>query len=222
MSDRPQSIVFVVDDDASVRKALGRLLRSAGYAFESYSSAGSFLARSPAVCPACVTLDLRMPGLSGLELQLALAAAGRSESIIFITGHGDIPACASAMKAGAIDFLLKPFRDEDLLRAIARSLERSEHLFRERVERVRVRALVDQLTPRERQVMELVIAGRLNKQIAAELGASEKTIKVHRGRVMQKLRVLSVAELVRLAEKLEGPGQLGGESVPTSPTCQYR
>jgi FixJ family two-component response regulator len=211
MSDRPQSIVFVVDDDASVRKALGRVLRSAGYVCESFPSAGAFLARSVAACPACVILDLRMPGLSGLELQRALAAAGRSESIIFITGHGDIPACASAMKAGAIDFLLKPFRDEDLLVAVDRSLERSEHLFRDRAETSRVRFLVDQLTPREHQVMDLVIAGKLNKQIAAELGASEKTIKVHRGRVMQKLRIVSVADLVRLAEKLD----TRGESLPT-------
>jgi FixJ family two-component response regulator len=205
MSDRPQSIVFVVDDDASVRKALGRLLRSAGYAFESFPSAGAFLERSSPVCPACVILDLRMPGLSGLELQHALATAGRSESIIFITGHADIPACANAMKAGAIDFLLKPFRNEDLLNAVTRSLERAERLFCERTERTKIQALVHQLTPREHQVMELVIAGRLNKQIAAELGASEKTIKVHRGRVMQKLRVPSVAELVRLAEKLGSP-----------------
>jgi FixJ family two-component response regulator len=216
MSDRPQSIVFVVDDDVSVRKALGRVLRSAGHAFESFPSAGAFLARSSPVCPACVVLDLRMPGLSGLELQRALVAAGRSESIVFITGYGDIPACANAMKAGAIDFLLKPFREEDLLAAVNRSLERSEHLFRDRTERIRVRALVDQLTQREHQVMELVIAGKLNKQIAAELGASEKTIKVHRGRVMQKLGVLSVADLVRLAEKLEAQR----DSLPTSPTSE--
>ena len=131
-----------------------------------------------------------------------LAAAGRDESIIFITGHGDIPTRANAMKAGAIDFLPKPFRDEDLLDAIARSLKRSQVLWREHTERTKIQTLVDQLTPREREVMELVVAGKLNKQIAAELGASEKTIKVHRGRVMQKMQVFSVAELVRLTESL--------------------
>ncbi len=182
MSTQLDGMVFIIDDDAPVRRALGRLLRSVGYSIESFPSACAFLSRSPSTSPSCVILDFRMPGLNGLELQRALAAAGRDESIIFITGHGDIPTCANAMKAGAIDFLPKPFRDEDLLDAIARSL--------------------DQLTPREREVMELVVAGKLNKQIAAELGASEKTIKVHRGRVMQKMQVFSVAELVRLTESL--------------------
>jgi RNA polymerase sigma factor (sigma-70 family) len=146
-----------------------------------------------------------MPGLDGLELQKALAAAGRDESIIFITGHGDIPTCANAMKAGAIDFLPKPFRNEDLLDAIARSLKRSESLWRQHTERTETQTLVDQLTPKEREVMELVVAGKLNKQIAAELGASEKTIKVHRGRMMRKMRVFSVAELVRLYAKRGNP-----------------
>jgi RNA polymerase sigma factor (sigma-70 family) len=202
MSVQPDGMVFIIDDDASVRRALARLLRSVGYAFECFPSARAFLARSPAASPSCVVLDFRMPGLNGLELQNALAAAGRDESIIFITGHGDIPTCANAMKAGAIDFLPKPFRDEDLLTAIARSLERSKRLFREHAERTKIRALIDRLTPREREVLELVIVGKLNKQIAAELGASEKTIKVHRGRVMQKMQVFSVAELVRLTENL--------------------
>jgi RNA polymerase sigma factor (sigma-70 family) len=202
MSAQRDGMVFIIDDDAPVRRALGRLLRSVGYSFESFPSARAFLSRSPRVGPSCVILDYRMPGLNGLELQGALAAAGRDESIIFITGHGDIPTCANAMKAGAIDFLPKPFRDEDLLDAIALSLRRSESLWRQHTERIKTQTLIDQLTPREREVMELVVAGKLNKQIAAELGASEKTIKVHRGRVMQKMQVFSVAELVRLTESV--------------------
>jgi FixJ family two-component response regulator len=209
MSAQPPSVVFVIDDDASVRKALGRLLRAAGYAFESFPSARGFLARSQHGGVSCIVLDLQLPGLNGLALQQALAAAGRDESIIFITAHGDIPTCANAMKAGAIDFLPKPFRDEDLLGAIARSLEQSERLFRERAEKTNIRTLVERLTPREHEVMELVIAGKLNKQIAAELGASEKTIKVHRGRVMQKMQTVSVAELVRRVEKLGFQAEIG-------------
>jgi FixJ family two-component response regulator len=205
MSAQPDGMVFIIDDDAPVRRALGRLLRSVGYSFECFPSARAFLSRSPRSGPSCVILDYRMPGLDGLELQKALAAAGRDESIIFITGHGDIPTCANAMKAGAIDFLPKPFRNEDLLDAIARSLKRSESLWRQHTERTETQTLVDQLTPKEREVMELVVAGKLNKQIAAELGASEKTIKVHRGRVMRKMRVFSVAELVRLYAKRGNP-----------------
>jgi FixJ family two-component response regulator len=202
MSAQRDGMVFIIDDDAPVRRALGRLLRSVGYSFECFPSARAFLSRSPPAGPSCVILDFRMPGLNGLELQGALAAAGRDESIIFITGHGDIPTCANAMKAGAVDFLAKPFRDEDLLDAIARSLKRSQSLWRERTERTKIQTLVDELTPREHEVMKLVVAGKLNKQIAAELGASEKTIKVHRGRVMQKMQVFSVAELVRLTESV--------------------
>ena len=149
-----------------------------------------------------MVLDFRLPGLTGLELQEALAAAGRDEPIVFITGHGDVPTCARAMKAGAVDFLPKPFRDEDLLTAIAKSLEQSRRLCREREERARVRALVDRLTPREQEVLDGVVGGKLNKQIAAQLGTCEKTIKVHRGRVMRKMGVVSVAELVRLTEKV--------------------
>jgi FixJ family two-component response regulator len=200
MTTQPDGMVFIIDDDAPVRRALGRLLRSVGYSFECFPSARAFLSRSSPAGPSCVILDYRMPGLNGLELQRALAAAGRDESIIFITGHGDIPTCANAMKAGAIDFLPKPFRDEDLLDAVARSLKRSQVLWREHTERTKIQTLADQLTPREREVMELVVTGKLNKQIAAELGASEKTIKVHRSRVMQKMQVFSVAELVRRTE----------------------
>jgi RNA polymerase sigma factor (sigma-70 family) len=200
MSSTPDGMVFVVDDDPSIRKALGRLLRSAHYAYESFPSAAAFLARARSAGPACVVLDLRMPGLNGLEVQEALTAAGRDEPIIFITGHGDVPTCANAMKAGAIDFLPKPFRDEALLAAVAKSLERSRRLFQVSAERAKIQALLDRLTPREREVLERVIAGKLNKQIAAELGVSEKTVKVHRGRVMQKMGVVSVADLVRLTE----------------------
>jgi FixJ family two-component response regulator len=202
MSAQRDNKVFIIDDDQSVRKGLGRLLCSAGYANESFPSAEIFLTRARYAGPCCIVLDIRMPGLNGLSLQKALSAAGRDEQIIFITGHGDIPTCASAMKAGAIDFLTKPFRNEELLGAIARSLERSRRLFREDVERGEIQALIDRLTPREHQVLELVIVGKLNKQIAAELGASEKTIKVHRGRVMQKMGLFSVAQLVRLTERV--------------------
>jgi two-component system, LuxR family, response regulator FixJ len=202
MNPQIEGMVFVIDDDASIRRALARLLRSAGYSHECFPSASAFLARPPAAVPSCVVLDYRMPGLNGLELQNALIAAGRHESIIFITAHGDIPTCANAMKAGAIDFLPKPFRDEDLLNAIARSLRVAQRLTRQHAERTRIQNLVDALTPREREVLALVVLGKLNKQIAAKLGASEKTIKVHRGRVMQKMQVFSVAELVRLTENL--------------------
>ena len=208
----PQStMVFIIDDDASVRKALSRLLHSAGHACETYPSAQAFLARAPHAGPCCVVLDFRMPGLDGLALQEALVAAGRDEPIIFITGHGDVPTCATAMKAGAVDFLPKPFRDEDLLAAIAKSLDQSRRFCREREERSKVRALVDRLTRREREVLEGVVGGKLNKQIAAQLGTCEKTVKVHRGRVMRKMGVVSVAELVRLTEKVRLWPEGGGD-----------
>jgi FixJ family two-component response regulator len=202
MSDQGESRVFIVDDDPSVQKGLGRLLRSAGYACESFRSAEAFLARDPYGGPCCIVLDIRMPESTGLSLQQTLSAAGRGEQIVFITGYGDVPTCAKAMRAGAIDFLPKPFRNEDLLDAVARSLERSERLIREGTERQKIQVLVDRLTPRELEVLALVIAGKLNKQIAAELGNSEKTIKIHRGRIMQKMGVFSVAGLVRLTDKV--------------------
>jgi FixJ family two-component response regulator len=202
MTALQETMVFIIDDDAPVRKALSRLLRSAGHACETYPSAQAFLAQPPHPGPCCVVLDFRLPGLTGLELQEALATAGRDEPIVFITGHGDVPTCARAMKAGAVDFLPKPFRDEDLLTAIAKSLEQSRRLCRDREDRARVRALVDRLTPREQEALDGVVGGKLNKQIAAQLGTCEKTIKVHRGRVMRKMGVVSVAELVRLTEKV--------------------
>jgi FixJ family two-component response regulator len=213
MNPQPDGMVFVIDDDVSIRRALARLLRSVGYHYECFPSASAFLDRPPAAVPSCVVLDYRMPGLNGLELQNALITGGRDESIIFITGHGDIPTCAKAMKAGAIDFLPKPFRDVDLLNAIARSLRLAQRLMRQHAERTRIQALVDDLTPREREVLELVVLGRLNKQIAAKLGASEKTIKVHRGRVMQKMQVFSVAELVRLTELVAPVGPAKAENL---------
>ncbi len=195
------SLVFLVDDDASVRKGVSRLLRSAGYRSEVFESASDFLARDQHTGPACVIVDVRMPGLNGIKLQETLIQRRRKEQLIFITGHGDIPMCAQAMKAGAVDFLPKPFEPGELLKCVERALTRSAGQRRVAGERNESRRLLDLLTPREFEVMELVIMGMLNKQIAGELGTAEKTIKVHRGRVMQKLGVTSVADLVRLSER---------------------
>ena len=193
--------VFVIDDDESVRKGLRRLLRSADYECEVFPSATEFLNRPTHTGPNCVIVDVRMPGLSGLEFQQSLVTRRREEQLIFITGHGDIPMCARAMKAGAVDFLPKPFKPRELLGCVERALERSTEQRKRAGERNEVRRLLDMLTPREFEVMQLVVTGMLNKQIGAELGMAEKTVKVHRGRVMQKLGVPSVAELVRLVEK---------------------
>jgi FixJ family two-component response regulator len=195
------SIVFAIDDDKSVRKGLTRLLRSAGYKSEIFESASDFLAREQHPGPACVIVDVRMPGMNGMDFQATLIQHGREEQLVFITGHGDISMCAEAMKAGAVDFLSKPFRDDELLQCIERALNRSAQQRRQATERKEARRLLDLLTPREFEVMQLVIRGMLNKQIAGELGTAEKTVKVHRGRVMQKLGVTSVADLVRLAER---------------------
>jgi FixJ family two-component response regulator len=192
------SIVFAIDDDQSVRKGLTRLLRSAGYKSEIFKSASDFLKREQHAGPACVIVDVRMPGLNGMDLQEKLIQHHREEQLIFITGHGDISMCVQAMKAGAVDFLPKPFRGDELLQCVERALTRSVEQRRQNVERNEARRLLDLLTPREFEVMRLVVTGMLNKQIAGELGAAEKTVKVHRGRMMQKLRVASVAELVRL------------------------
>ena len=197
----PNSVVFAIDDDVSVRNGLSRLLRSAGYKNEIFSSAATFLARPPHSGPSCLIVDVRMPGLNGMDLQQALIRRRREEQLIFITGHGNIPMCAQAMKAGAVDFLPKPFRADELLQCIERALVRSDEQWRRSIEKNRARHLVDLLTPREFEVMQLVVTGMLNKQIAAELGTAEKTVKVHRGRMMEKLRVTSVAELVRLVER---------------------
>ena len=197
----PNSLVFVIDDDASVRKSLARLLRSADYKSEIFESASDFLARAPHDGPSCVVVDVQMPGLTGIELQKDLIQRHREEQLVFITGHGDIPMCAQAMKAGAVDFLPKPFRHDELLRCIDNALIRSVEERQSSAEKNEARRLLDLLTPREFEVMQLVITGMLNKQIAGEMGTAEKTVKVHRGRVMQKLGVTSVAELVRLVQR---------------------
>ena len=194
------SLVFLIDDDASVRKGVSRLLRSAGYNSEAFASAPDFLTREQHSGPACVIVDVRMPGINGMDLQNVLIQRRREEQLVFITGHGDISMCAQAMKAGAVDFLPKPFRGTELLRCVDRALARSADQRRHSIEKAAVRCLLDLLTPREFEVMQLVITGMLNKQIASELGTAEKTIKVHRGRVMKKLGIVSVAELVRLVE----------------------
>jgi FixJ family two-component response regulator len=201
------SIVFAIDDDQSVRKGLARLLRSAGYKSEIFESASKFLERDEHSGPACVIVDVRMPGLNGMDLQETLIQRRREEQLIFITGHGDISMCAKAMKAGAVDFLPKPFRDDELLQCVERALIRSAQQRRRSAERNQARRLLDSLTRREFEVMQLVVRGMLNKQIAGELGTAEKTVKVHRGRMMQKLRVASVAELVRLVQKADTASQ---------------
>ncbi len=195
------SIVFVIDDDSSVRKGLTRLLRSAGYKTEVFRVASDYLKREQHTGPACLIVDLRMPGINGMDLQKALIQHGREEQIVFVTGYGDISSCAQAMKAGAVDFLSKPFRADELLQCIERALARSDKQRRRNAEKNEARHLIDSLTPREFEVMQLVVTGMLNKQIAAELGTAEKTVKVHRGRMMEKLRITSVAELVRLGAR---------------------
>jgi FixJ family two-component response regulator len=197
-----QRHVFVVDDDESVRTSLATLLESDGYSVESFASAAEFLTRAPNVGPACLVLDVRLPGLDGLALQRQLTERGRIEQIVFITGYGNIPMGVQAMKRGAVDFLPKPFEDHALLNAVAQAIARSADSCRERHDVAQVRARIATLTPREFEVFRLVITGLLNKQIAFELGAALRTIKTHRGRVMHKLGVQSVADLVRLAQKV--------------------
>jgi RNA polymerase sigma factor (sigma-70 family) len=194
-------VVFVIDDDESVRKGLKRLLRSANYESEVFESASEFLARPPHPGPVCVIVDVKMPGVNGIDLQQALIQRRREEQLVFITGHGDIPMCAQVMKAGAVDFLPKPFKPGKLLKCVEQAINRSADQRSRAAERNEVRRLLDLLTPREFEVMQLVITGMLNKQIGGELGMAEKTVKVHRGRAMQKLGVRSVAELVHLVQK---------------------
>jgi len=199
------SLVFLIDDDASVRRGVSRLLRSAGFKNEAFNSASDFLMRDQHTGPACVIVDVRMPGINGMDLQTLLIQRRREEQLVFITGHGNIPMCAQAMKAGAVDFLTKPFRANELLECVGRALTRAAEQRRRGVEKTEARRLLDLLTPREFEVMRLVVTGVLNKQIAVELGTAEKTIKVHRGRVMKKLGIVSVAELVRLVETARVP-----------------
>jgi FixJ family two-component response regulator len=194
--------VFVVDDDPSVRKSLTRLLAAAGYTVEAFASAREFLAREPHGGPCCLVLDVRMPGLSGIGLQETLAAGGRRMSIVFVTGHGDISMSVRAMKRGAVDFLTKPFDARDLLAAIERAMAKAVHELEDEARATEVQTRVKMLTPREAEVFALVVTGMLNKQIASALGIAEKTVKVHRARVMEKMRAGSVAELVRLADRI--------------------
>jgi len=204
LGTRPSTLVptvFVIDDDASVRKSLSRLLRSAGYTTETFASAEEFLGREHFNGIGCLLLDVQMPGLSGMDLQKELSKADYHMSIVFITGHGDIPMSVQAMKRGAVDFLTKPFDDEELLQAVKKAIEKDREAKAERAEVHDALRRIEQLTPREHEIFRYVITGMLNKQIALKLDIAEKTVKVHRGRIMEKLCVDSVAELVRLAEK---------------------
>lgn len=197
------AVVFVIDDDASMRKSLQRLLDVGHYNTELFHSASEFLKRSPHRGPSCVIVDVQMPGLNGIDFQKFLIDHGRQEQLVFITGHGDVPMCAEAMKAGAIDFLPKPFKHKELLESVERALSRSAEQRRRQSEKDQARGLMDRLTPREYEVMQLVATGMLNKQVAGELGMAEKTVKTHRAHVMQKLHITSVAELMVLLQKAE-------------------
>lgn len=199
--------VFVVDDDASVRKALARAIQTAGMSVSTFASAREFLDhRAPPPGLGCIVLDVRMPGLSGLDLQAELNARNIHTPIVFISGHGDIPMSVKAMKRGAVDFLTKPFKVTDLMAAIQEAMRKAAQLEASRAGQAEMQRRIDLLTPREREVLNLVVKGLLNKQIAAELGAAERTIKVHRGRVMQKMQVQSVAALVRAVESVKHEG----------------
>src|SRR5919202_1805932 len=194
--------IVVIDDDASMRKALENLFKSVGFEVELFSSPQEFLQSSRPDRPGCIVLDVRFPGRSGLDMQREIAAANIQLPIIFITGYGDIPMSVRAMKAGAVEFLTKPFRDQDLLDAIGTALERDRARRVGEMRLAELRSRFDTLTARERQVMSLVVAGRLNKQIAGELGVSEMTVKMHRRQVMRKMQAAGVAQLVRLADQL--------------------
>ena len=195
-------IVFVVDDDPAVRVALGRFLKSAGFRVEAFASAEEFLQQPVPDAPACVVLDVCIPGLDGLDAQHALAERNASPPIVFITGYGDIPLSVRAMKAGAVDFLPKPFKNQDLLAAVRSALARHTLARQEATERSAIAGRVESLSPREREVMAFVVSGMLNKQIGHRLGVGEKTIKAHRARVMEKMQADSLADLVRMAEKV--------------------
>jgi RNA polymerase sigma factor (sigma-70 family) len=200
-------VVFVVDDDPSVRSSLKRLISTVGLQVESFESADTFLQRKPPDTPSCLVLDVRLRGLSGLDFQRELAARNIRIPIVFITGHGDIPMTVKAMKAGAIEFLTKPFRDQDLLDAVRIALERDHVRNEQEKELTDLRQRFNSLTPREKEVISMVVSGMLNKQIADQLGTAENTVKVHRSRAMEKMGAQSLADLVRMIEKLKAPSE---------------
>jgi FixJ family two-component response regulator len=197
-----ESIVFIIDDDPLYRRSSERLVRSVGFSVQSFESARDFLSSRRPNVPSCLILDVRLPGLSGLDLQRELAEAGIHLPIIFVTGHGDIPMSVQAMKAGAVEFLTKPFRDQVLLDAIRHAIGRDQVARRQRARNADLRRRYESLNPREREVFKCLVSGMLNKQIAVEIGTTERTIKFHRGNIMQKMQVKSLAELVRMAEML--------------------
>jgi RNA polymerase sigma factor (sigma-70 family) len=201
------SVVFVVDDDPSVRSSLKFLLSSVGLQVEGFESAETFLQRKPPDAPSCLVLDVRLRGLSGLDFQRELAARNIRIPIVFVTGHGDIPMSVRAMKAGAIEFLTKPYRDQDLLDAVRVALERDRARREEEKDLTDLRQRFESLTPREQEVISMVVSGKLNKQIAGELGTAENTVKVHRSRAMEKMNAQSFADLVRMIEKLKGSAE---------------
>jgi FixJ family two-component response regulator len=212
----PEAVIAIVDDDPSVRRSLQRLIRSAGWKAEPFASAQEFLERCRTDAPSCVVLDLQLPGLNGLQLQKRLAEAGLEIPIIFLTGHGNIPASVQAMKAGAVEFLTKPIDEPDLFRAIQEAIERDRRIRQQQAETRELRERYESLTEREQEVMQQVTSGKLNKQIAAELNITEDTVKFHRGHIMRKMRADSLADLVRMAENLGV--RLDKESGQTSST----
>jgi FixJ family two-component response regulator len=200
--DEPLSVVVVIDDDESVREALSNLFRSVGLQVKAYASAAEFLQSKLPDVPSCMVLDVRLPGLSGLDFQTELAKANVQIPIVFMTGHGDIPMTVRAMKAGAVEFLQKPFRDQDMLDAVQTGLEQNRARRKQTSDTSKLRASFDSLTAREREIMSLVTSGLMNKQIAGEVGISEVTVKLHRGNVMRKMGAKSLADLVRMADAL--------------------